>query len=32
MDFTREEQINFTYKYYIIELINDVQGCDKDEK
>lgn len=32
IDFTRQEQISFTFKNYIIELINEVHGYEKDVK
>lgn len=32
LDFTRAEHINFTYEKYIIDIINDVKGNDKDEE
>ena len=32
IDFTREEQINFTYEKYIVEIINQVKGNYVDEQ
>ena len=32
LDFNRNEQIAFTYEKYIVHLINDVKGSQKDER